>query len=304
MEIDALKVTKRLDSILCKSENQEALQEFLEEFTNQPLLLKDLEEYLNIRKLDCDWLRTAKIGEIWTECYLKKFPMEILAIYEYYWFSQKPVGKGEYERYGVIDLTLLLNYSNSKGFSLSTENDNAVREFFQKEKGTIRNQLYPRIASSGKRDEYSLLNPNHTKWTTEWRMFHIKMRQIAFHFLHWLSERVPVEMKRYLIKYGIYLLGKKWESYPLLQNVPQDEEKIQFFLSPEKTDLFSNDPELEREASEKLQEIITQVNLTHGTNDIDLFVLSFNRSEMRMWMSDGSEKMTDIFRERCCSITS
>lgn len=282
MDVEARKVTKRIDTVLC-SKDQEALYELLREFTNLPDTLKDVFEYINQRKVDCFWLRDlgVKLETIWVECYLRTFPSEVPAIYEYHYFSQFTKGQDQYEKYGVVDMTLGMNFSNIKGFAprgSSRESSRwGVREFFLKERGSVRDQLYPSLARSG-----SVLNPNDSEWK-EWRMFHLKMRQITFHFLCWLCEKVPEEEKQLLIQYGISLMSGKWA---------QSLKKSEFFL-PFPTFVSKE------EAQAKLEEIITKID--SGSNDRDLFVLTYNQAEMRDWMSDGSLRMSHLFRDRCIS---
>lgn len=277
MEVEKRKVTNRIDSVV---ENRDPLElyELLKEYANFPATLKDVFEYLILLKQECEWLRgpfQKPLESIWTECYLRKYPVEIPAIYEYHHFSQKPPkAGGEEESYGVIDMVLGINYSNSKGFSGSS----SVRDFFSNERGTIHRYLY-----SGK-GIFLWEGKDYKKW----RMFHFKMRLIAFHFLYWLSEMISLENKRLLVEYGENLIDREGGI-----KFGGNEEKIAFFLT--------NLPPLVNgiDAREKLKEILRQVNLLYSENDWDLFVLTYQREVMKRWMSDESQRMNDIFRERC-----
>lgn len=278
MEVEKERVTNKIDSVV-ESGSEEALHQLLRKHANFPDTLKDVLEYLGHLKYHCEWLRKAPqkpLESIWTECYLRKYPMEIPAIYEYHHFSQKPVGVDQFEKYGIIDLVLGINYSNIKGFTLSA----GVKEFFLTEKGTVTKHLY---SGSG----IFLWN---SMDRNEWRMFHFKMRMTAFHFLYWLSGMVTPKNKEVLIEYGDDLfLSQSQRSFATR------EEKIDFFLAA----LPLVDDVREENARAELEKILDELDLQYSSNDRDLFILTYNREEMKKWMSDDSPKMNNLFRERC-----
>jgi len=121
-------------------------------------------------------------------------------------------------------------------------------------------------------------------------MFHFKMRMTAFHFLYWLSGMVSLEKKEVLIEYGDDLfLSQSRRSFATR------EEKIDFFLAA----LPLVDDVRKENARAELEKILDKLDLQYSSNDRDLFDLTYNREEMKKWMSDDSPKMNNLFRERC-----
>lgn len=303
---------ERLESLIA-SQDREGLDEFLKRFLRQPRLLKDVIDYLSLAG-ENEWLRMEAIERpfywLWFESYKRLFPREIIAAYEFHHFSLFPVGKEANDKYGVVDMVLQINYSNIKGFSLS---NGGVKEFLTDPSlvtMTLEEQLYPRQGEERKSPygEFALLNPPLETWR-EWLVFHLRMRQVAFHFLRWLIERLGEDEQEVkyndLLVYGLSLKRKDWRVSSLAtvrdrlsqHRETLKEDKILFFLPPD----FSL---TEREvAVENLVAISQWVDLHHKGEDDELLInrLFFSpEAEIELdFLNDYSGDISLAFQNRC-----
>lgn len=288
MEIEKESKTKRVE-FLVEGEDEVSLQNFLRELLHKPLLLKDVLEYVDQLKENCQWLRspTLSLERIWLDCYLKKFPKDIPAIFEYHYFSQNAIGKSTHMKYGIIDVVLRINYSNSKGFD--RVNKGVEGFFLSQQEGTVRDRLYPDITED---NENALLNPDMSQWK-EWRMYHFKMRLITLHFLLFLIERVPSGDQRLLMHYGFYL------ERSFVKFIPnQVESKLDFFL-PSHIELFQ-DSLLKDESRVALLRIIEDVNSGElGRDDMVPFTQHLNMDTIKEWMCPLEKPLSSVIRDRC-----
>lgn len=128
----------------------------------------------------------------------------------------------------------------------------------------------------------------------EWRMYHFKMRFIAFHFLLFLVERVPKENFRLLLHYGFYLEKSSAKSF-----VPNNlESKLDFFIPY--IQLFQEDSLLKDESRVELLGIIENINSGElGRDDMILFTEHYNIDVLKEWMSPSGIPLSTTFRDRC-----
>lgn len=302
--------------LLISSHDRDGLDEFLKRFILQPRLLKDVIDYLS-RIENNEWLKVEMINRpfywLWFESYKRRFPREIVAAYEFHHFSLYPVGKEKSDRYGVIDMVLHINFSNIKGFSVDNR---GIKEFLTDPSlvaTSLEEQLYPKQQQQKKKNsfgEFAVLNPPIHEWR-EWLVFHLRMRQLAFHFLLWLIETLGRDgdsdgkKHQQLLIYGYSLKNKVWRVSSLatvrdrLSQYRETimEDKVLFFVPLD----FSL---IEREtAVGKLREISTWVDSQHPGENEELLLnkLFFSPDAEREleFLNDYSPEISLAFQNRC-----
>lgn len=300
---------------LVKEENRRELDLVLVRYLTEPLVMKDLIQYLDYCTEISRWLKNElkerPVHYLWFESYKRIFPREILAAHEFATFSSFPVGKNQSRRYGLIDLVLHINFSNIKGFS---QTNGGIKEFLQKESQSFERRLYLTSGewkwNNGEIYSFSLLNPPKSE-VDKWRTFHIKMREITFHFLIWLVEINDEErLSKEMLQYGKRLSEKEWKVSSLVtiqdrlmdpeNRESMDNDRLHFFLGDqEHATLFER---VNRDnAVTKLKEIFSRIDTKYRLfPDESIFMERLRYTDNLPHLYDYSEEMSDLYELRCC----
>ena len=180
------------------------------------LLSQDIEQMLDtyhyLTLLPSEWLsevvRTPLIQDVWFAVFARHNPGELVAAYEYDYFSRVASDTTQTECHQVIDFLLGVHFACRDGPQPGVHGKQFFARSARHDTGTLASHWFDSAQGVTAIDTLALQPPQER--AAEWTVFHVTLRRIAFWIIRAVAAHCGDVALRPLIRYAAALRTKDW----------------------------------------------------------------------------------------------